>query len=531
MLRELTLRNLAVVEDATYAFGPGLNCITGQTGAGKSLVVRALEVLFGLRRSSGMSRDREREATIEAVFETPVALAVRRTILPSGRSSATVDGRTARPGELRELANRLLEIHGERSPFLDRPHEVLDRFAGCADLRERYEDDRQRWRTALARRRTLDDEAGIRRGRLDLLEFQAGEIDQVSPSVAECAELEAKRRVLGHLERLRQGAGRAHDELYEAEGAIVERLGALLGILRELAAIDAELVGLSDDVAGAHAQLRDAGYALGSYLEGLDHDPLELDRVEERLDALDGLVAKYAPNGRGGTIEAVLEIRAGIDREIERLRDEDRALESIEAEIEPLARRIEGLGQSLRTGRREAANRLCRAIEGELDELGLTGSRIEISVEDLERVDLLVRTNPDQALRPMDEVASGGERARLHLALRSILAGSEGVGTLVFDEIDAAIGGRLGAVVGRKLRRLAAERQVILVTHLPQIAAFADRQLRVEKRVEGAVTRTRVQAVEGDERVQELAEMIGGPEVTATSRRQALELLERAQSA
>ncbi|MCE9589660.1 MAG: DNA repair protein RecN [Planctomycetes bacterium] len=599
MLRELHISNLAVIEDVTVELGPGLNCFTGQTGAGKSLVLGAFEVLLGLRSggAADMIRPGADEARIAGLFEVhdPAAAAavaailddafapgeqllITRRYLASGRSSVNVNGRPATSPMVRAIGELLVDIHGQHDhQYLLKPANqlsILDAFARCTDVRGRFADAHGRLRDLVRRHDELKSSSRLRRQQLDLYEFQANEIDEARPVEGEFEELRQRNALLSNLEKVKRDAGQAQTALYDSDGSVVERLQMIVHILGGLAELDPALAAICDQVKNGTAVLQDAAFELGRYVEKVDLDPAELVEINDRLNTLNRLASKYAshlPVGDDLTAK-LLAFRAELGGQIAELRGEDESSDRIEIDIAAARAEMEKAGAELSKARRAAAAKLRPLVEAQMRELGMTEAGFEVefvpvvvteegagaSASGLETVEMLVRTNPGQPARPLRKIASGGEMSRIMLALKSILAQSDRISVLVFDEIDANIGGRMGTVIGDKLRRLASTpaqgektgtkgkrsnggastktaaspapgQQVICITHLPQIAAYADRHLRIAKSVEGKgkekQTRTTVTLLEGDARIEELAEMLAGKSVTATTRKQVGEML------
>ncbi len=591
MLRELHISNLAVIEDATIEFDAGLNVFTGQTGAGKSLVIGAFEMLLGLRSATDMLRPGADEGRVSGVFEVSDAgvaaevsrlldqsiaegegLLITRKLHASGRTSVSVNGMPATAAMVKQVGQLLVDIHGQHDhQYLLRPSNqlvILDAFARCGDDRLRFGDALAKLRELRDRREELGASRTLRRQQLELYEFQADEIDAADPQLGEFPELQARHDVLSNVQRIKRDAGQAHAALYEAEGSISERLQVVTHLLLELAAIDPELGDIADGVRSATLSLQESAFELGRYVDRLEHDPAELAEVEDRLNALNRLVSKYGDPKIGGDdpVEQLLTYRAQIGEEITRLRGQDDDLSHMDTEMASLRKELQAVGERLRAARTRAAAELRPLIESQLRQLGMGEARFDVRFEPvtldspdlpasgLDLVEMVVETNPGQDFKPLRKIASGGELSRIMLAIKSILAGSDRVSVLVFDEIDANIGGRLGSIIGEKLRELAnggtlnarnngrgkkggktqppsSSHQVLCITHLPQIAAFANRHLRIEKSVGGGgkgkqrETRTTVVALEGKARVEELAEMMAGKDATATTRKQAEELL------
>ncbi|MEM1356223.1 MAG: DNA repair protein RecN [Planctomycetota bacterium] len=580
MLRELHIQNLAVIQDAAVEFGPGLNVFTGKTGAGKSLVLGALESLLGLRKSPPkMIRPGADQARISGVFELMdqmisdrVAAAldqelepgdqvlITRKLFASGRSSLTVNGQPATAAMLRAAAEVLVDIHGQHDhQFLLRPSNqiaVLDRFAGCEALRQQFAELWQNMQHLLSQREELEASRTLRAQQLELYAFQADEIDAVDPVPGELVELEARERLLSNLRRIKQDADAAHSALYDSDGSISERLQALTHLLIDLADLDENLSPVAEQVRTATLTLQDAAFELSRYGNRLELDPEELGEVEQRLNLLNRLIQKYGGNGLDDdTLQPVLDYRDQIGAKIAELRNQSADQSQIDQTINRARGELTTIGGELSAMRRAAAEKIGPKVQKQLKQLDMAEATLRVCIESgglddaaagpsgLDRVEMLARTNPGQDERPLREIASGGELSRVMLALKSVLSGGRQrqaaggtVDVLVFDEIDANIGGRLGHVIGRKLRELASskhdDRQVLCITHLPQIAAFADRHFHIVKQVRASGkkkhTRTTVRQLSADSRVNELAEMLAGTELTPTSKRQAKELLDAA---
>ncbi len=602
LLRELHIQNLAVIQDITVELHPGLNCFTGQTGAGKSLVIGALEILLGLRQATDMLRKGAAEGRVAGVFhiasqnlreeianatDLPLAeepeLIIGRRLYESGRTSASLNGHPITGTMLKQVGEILVDVHGQHdAQYLLKPANqlaVIDAFGGkgCVELREQFAEVFRRRQELLAQQKELTGSRTLRRQQLELYEFQAKEIDDAQLVAGEHEQLEARGKLLTNLEKIKRTAGAAYGTLYEEEGSVLERLKATMVVLLELAELDDSLAGLAGQIKEATVSLDDAAFSLRRYVDRLDLDPSELALVNERLNLLNRMVDKYTGPRGGGTgaatgmtgVEEVIAYRQQIGRQIEELRSQDQDFSTIGDEIARLEKELRSVGKALTAERKKSADRLLPLVHGQLADLGMKEakfliefqpialdgtpddaqpqSKIEngggrkskippnpapLSLADfstasgLETVEFLIAPNPGQPARPLRRIASGGELSRVMLALKGILAQADRVSVLVFDEIDANVGGRMGTVIGEKLRALAGIHQVLCITHLPQIAAFADRHLTIHKRTEAGQTVTTVALMEGEARVRELAEMISGKDVTATGLAQARELLE-----
>ncbi len=581
VLRELHISDLAVIEDLVLEFDAGLNVFTGQTGAGKSLIIGAFESLLGLKSGTQLIRPGAGEARITGLFDlTDPQLAseinenwdinvqhddqilITRKLFDTGRSSLAVNGRPATTSMVRELGQRLVDIHGQHDhQFLLKPANqllILDACARAFDLRICFQKQLALYRACIEQKQTLLAGRTLRKQQLELFEFQAAEIDDALPKTGEFAELQARHDVLANLERIRRELGQVHAALYESDGSVVERLEVMCHVLRDLEEIDPALNSICTQLQEATLNLRETVYELAGYNNRLDVDPNERIEVEQRLNQLNRIIQKYGDGRQGDDpVIPVLAARQQLELEIKRLKTESRDLDHIDGQINTLQRDLIRLGRQLTDSRKEAAGRLLPLIEKQLKELGMEEARFNLhfhTTDDLDKattggldtVEMLVRTNPGQECLPLRKIASGGEMSRVMLALKSVLADNDRISVLVFDEIDANIGGRLGSVIGRKLRELTranhhtrqctrennrdnARHQILCITHLPQIAAFADRHFRVEKNYRGKGTArqtiTTVSTLDGRERIAELAEMMAGKHTTETTFKQASELL------
>lgn len=559
MLRELHISNLAVIADARIELHRGLNCFTGATGAGKSLVIGAIEVLLGLRSPAEMLRagvdegrvsgvfdigSKEAQKDIERVTDIPVAaeggeLLLTRRLYASGRSSVSLNGNPITLAMLKQVADLLIDVHGQHDhQYLLKPSnqlDVLDQFGDLWSLRAEYRGVFERIASIKSRLAELSANRTLREQQLELYRFQAEEIDGAELDADEYVELGARASLLKNLEKVKKDASGVHAALYEADGSVLERLKMMSAILAELGEVDQNAKPIAGTVRDATLQLEEAAFDLSRYLDKLDLDPGELVEVEERLNAVHRILNKY-----NDTVEDTLAYRAEIGRKIAELEGASEDLSLLDRELAPLSVKLAEVGRALSTKRQAAAKKLFPLVEKALSELGMEKARFSVSVvhneasdataAGFDSIEFLVQTNPGQPPQPLRKIASGGELSRIMLALKGILASSERISVLVFDEIDANVGGRLGSVIGSKLRSLATHHQVLCITHLPQIASYADRHITVRKEVAAGQTTTTVRPIEGDARLQELAEMIGGHRITETNRAQARELLEAAES-
>jgi DNA repair protein RecN (Recombination protein N) len=537
MLRFLRIRNLAVIEHAEVEFGPGLNVLTGETGAGKSMLVDAVSLLLGARASGDLVRTGETLATIEALFETRegIEIVVRREVTSQGRSRAYLDGQLATVAAVREAAGALIELHGQHEhqalldpsthlPLLDRAagHDaqraaVAEAWAAVRAVRERL------------RARLMDERE--RAARLDLVEWQLAEIERVAPKAGEDEALEAERRVLASAERVRELAEGAFDALYDSEQAALARLADVWRRVEELATIDP---GFEPHLEGREAiksQLEDLAHALRARTDGLDASPARLEEVTRRLVAIDGLRRKYGP----AVADVIAQARALAEEQT--LLREGGAGGRLEEDTAAAEASYLEAARALSTARRTAAGPFVASLERLLAGLAMP-ARFEVRFREAEpeawggagidEVEFHLSPNPGEEPRALARIASGGELSRIMLALRT-LGGGGSADTLVFDEVDAGIGGRVADVVGGHLRALATTRQVFCITHLPQIAVHGTIQFRIEKHVRADRTVTVIEGLDEAGRVDEIARMIGGgAEADAAVRASARELLAHA---
>ncbi len=561
MLKRLSIRDFGIIDDVAWQPSPGLNVLTGETGAGKSLVLDALDVLAGRRAGQEVVRTGAAASCIEAEVTRPDdddasshsgLLVIRREVERSGRGTATVDGRAVPVRGLRELAVRLFDLHGPNQQFalLDTREQLLllDDYAGCASARAAFALLAERLRDVRARLQAVatDDRQAARKR--DLLSFEAGEIEAADLKPGEDEELEQESSRLAHIEKLRAAVGAACEELYGGEGTVPsgsDRLGEGLRQVRDAASIDRTLVPLAEAVESALCQVEDAARELATYRDSLEYDAERQEQVLARLDLIRTLKKKY-----GGTLETVLAYAEAARKQLATLESSDEQRERLAATEAVLCAELAEAGERLSHLRREAAAGLSHAVEAELGDLLMAGTGFMVSFAPIDGADLelpdgsrcgftsdgiddiefLIRPNPGEPFMPLARSASTGETSRLMLAVRCALSRGGGAGglTLVFDEIDIGVGGRSGEVIGRKLAGLARNHQVICITHLPQVAAYGDAQYTVEKKVKDNRTSVAVTLVEGDPREAELSAMLGS--LGEPSLFGARELLQRARA-
>ena len=551
MLLELAVQNLLLIEEARLELAPGLNVLTGETGAGKTILAHALDLLLGGRARPGIVRPGCSEAYVEGVFELPEGFAheqlsadaselvLARRVGSDGRTRATLGGRAITLAELRELAGSLLAFYGQhehrRLMLADAQLEILDGAGGAAQLARRARC-AAAWRAVLDARARFERASGLAAARdreLDLLEFELAEIEQVAPSVPEREQLEADRRRMRGLAALQAAAASAERALGEEERGALAAAVVAAASLDGAASLDPRLDALATRARALSLECEDLLGELRGYLGELDEQPVALEELEERLAAITRLERKH-----GGSVAAVLEQAESLRARRDELRAVELLIERAQSELEHALAEHRSVAAELSAARALAAPALTQAVDERLAALGMerAGFAVELVAGDggprgSEHARFLIAPNPGVPAAPLREIASGGELSRVMLAL---LGAAHGEGaqapetTLVFDEIDAGIGGHTARSVGEQLRALAAGRQILAITHLPQVASFAARHFTIAKRAEGELTTTFVHRLEGAELVEELVRMLGGGEDDAGARRHARELLRAA---
>jgi DNA repair protein RecN (Recombination protein N) len=552
MLAELHIENFAIIERVDLQLEAGLIIFTGETGAGKSILIDAVETLLGGRADATMIRTGADHARIEGIFnlqttirepiiailereellDEPDQLVLARELRSNGRNLARVNGRIVSLSLLKEISELLVDLHGQ-SEHLSLLHvsqhlNLLDRYASVEDLRGSYQHayhELMDLRGELAELRKIEQEAARR---IDTLTYQVNEIDAARLNPGEESDLLDERNRLANAEglaALAQEALVALDEGTPENASAVDLLGQIVHALNNLVRLDPSQNDLKEQAETVFEGLSELGGELRDYLEGIEFNPKRLDQVEERLGLLHNLKRKF-----GDSIEAVLAYAENARREIDSITHASERIRELEEHEASLLIELGKRGMALSQKRRQQAETLSRALEEELDELQMTNTRFKVDFQQkpdpkgvpvdggqrlafdttgLERVEFLIAPNAGEGLKPLAKIASGGETSRLMLAIKNVLARADQVPTLIFDEIDQGIGGRVGQVVGKKLWMLAERHQVFCVTHLPQLAAFGSQHFHVEKQIHAGRTLTRVTQLEGEQRLNELAQMFG----------------------
>ncbi|MFG2513489.1 DNA repair protein RecN [Streptomyces sp. NPDC048584] len=570
----MRIRSLGVIDDAVVELSPGFTAVTGETGAGKTMVVTSLGLLLGGRADAALVRIGARSAVVEGRIAVPAGAAavvraeeagaelddgtllVSRTVSAEGRSRAHLGGRSVPVGLLAELADDLVAVHGQTDQQgllkLSRQRQALDRYAGYAVAVPlgKYAEAYKRLRAVVTELEQITTRARERAQEADLLRFGLEEIAAVEPRAGEDVELAEEAERLGHAEALASAAAVAHAALAgnPEDPESVDASTLVAGAQRALEAVrahDPALAALTDRIGEVGILLRDVAGELAGYADDLDADPLRLAAVEERRAALTALTRKY-----GEDIASVLTWAEQGAARLTELDGDDERTGELTAERDALRAELGVLAQELTDARTEAADRFASAVTAELASLAMPHARVSFDIRQTEdpegvevggrtvaygpsgvdEVELLLAPHPGAPPRPIAKGASGGELSRVMLAVEVVFAGTDPVPTYLFDEVDAGVGGKAAVEIGRRLAKLAKTAQVVVVTHLPQVAAFADRQLLVEKTSDGSVTRSGVKVLEGEERIRELSRMLAGQEDSQTARAHAEELLATARA-
>ncbi|MFO0678716.1 MAG: DNA repair protein RecN [Polyangiaceae bacterium] len=561
MLVQLSVANVVLIERLVLELGPGFNVLTGETGAGKSILVDALDLVLGGRAKPEIVRTGAKEAEVEALFELPPGsrvaakleaagvpcdheLVVRRVVQAEGRSKAFLNGRLSTAAQLAELAAELCDIASQHeSVSLTDPQthvEYLDAFGKLDSARDALSAEVDTLASLVSELESAIEAERGRAEREDFLAFQLKEIDELDPRPGEETDLEHERGRLRHAERLTDATRRAAERLYDGEGAICDELARLASDLEGAAAIDGSLAGLARTVESARAELADSARALGRYADGVESNPGRLAEIDERLFRLQKLLRKYGP-----TTAELASHRESLSREMDGLTRSGERIQELEALRSKHLAKVTTMARALSKARRTAAERLADSIGKELAELGMGRARVIVDVaktsasasdglavdgarltrNGIDRVEFLIAPNPGEDPRPLRKIASGGELSRALLALKRVLAEKGPAGLYVFDEVDAGVGGAVAEVIGRSIASIARHRQVLCITHLPQIAALADTHFVVGKSESKGRTTSLVKRLAEGERVDEVARMIGGVKVGDAAKKAAVELL------
>lgn len=545
MLEFLSIKGFAIIDELVLPFKPGLTVLTGETGAGKSIIVDALKAVLGEKVDLSVVRSGESAARVEAAFKSPEMdfpdgfdvldeMIIGREIRREGRGRTTVNGAMITIGHLKEIGDRLVDLHGQHehqsllktafhlraldsfASLVERKQEFTEVFRELMELRERFD--------------TIERDKKDRLARLDYLRYVTNELQSADLDPNEEKRLCDEEGILGAAEKLLYAASSALEDIYQGEGSAVETVRRSSGDLKQMVETDGRLREVVELIEGAGVQLEEAGHFLRDYAGRVQADPHRLEEIQERLAVIATLKKKYGPS-----MEEVLRTLEEARQELALIEDGETDLETLKSQEVERAVRAGKLALSLSQDRKKKAPSLEDAVQTELQDLAMDKVRFSVSFEEtdmsgtgIDAVEFLISPNPGEPLMPLGKIASGGELSRVMLALKRVLAGADAVPTLVFDEVDAGIGGRVAAVLGRKLKDIARHHQVLCITHLAPVAACAHHHIVVEKVEEKGRTVVRARYLEEEERVDELARMMGGIEVSSGIVRSARELLEEA---
>ncbi|SFE31324.1 DNA repair protein RecN [Alteribacillus iranensis] len=567
MLEELSIKNFAIIDELTISFNMGLTVLTGETGAGKSIIIDAIGLLIGGRGSVEFVRHGKKRAEIEGLFhvtphhpvrkkleETGIEVedemvVLRRDITNHGKSICRINGKLVTLAILRETGRSLVDIHGQHEHQdlmqTEKHLSMLDRFAGPS-LKDTLQDYRKRYETFTKRKNELekykenDKEAA---SRLDFIQFQLREIEQARLTPGEDEELEKESFLLANSEKLFTELTRAYDSLY-GERKALDWAGQAMAHGEEAAGIDEELSKITESLQGAYYTLEEVTFALREKVDSLTFDPERLNEVETRLDEIKKLKRKY-----GQSVTEILEFAAQLEEEMESLTNKDEKIEQLERELESLALDLQTEADTLTDLRKQAADKLTDSVEKELKELHMKKAVMKADVHQISRgisvqigqktitfnengqdkIEFLLSPNAGEPLKPLAKIASGGEISRIMLAMKTILSGFQDVTSLIFDEVDTGVSGRVAQSIGEKIYKVSEGSQVLCITHLPQVAAMADQHLYIEKKEKSDRVITNVVPLEHERKTEEIARMISGVEVTELTKQNARELLQMAE--
>lgn len=555
MLEHLHIKNVALIRESEISFGEGLNILTGETGAGKSMVIDSLQFALGGRAGKDFLRHGEKMASVEALFavqsrslqekleengiepEEDGSVLITRTLSETGKSVCRVNGSTVTVGMLKEFAEDLIDIYGqhEHQSLLNPSKHIrlLDRFcgAGFGDAMEEYKKSFLALKEIDKQLEALMGDESRREQRMDILSFQKEEIEAASLKLGEEEELLEQKKRLGSMEKLMRLTGESLALLYDGNDRMpsaCDQLGDALAKLQEAAEYDNTLTSFADALADAYAAVEDTARELKREAEKQENDPAALEEIEERLQVIYKLKRKY-----GGTVEAVLAFYDKVAEELDFLANSNEKAAEWMAAKEKEQKKLAAYAETLTARRKDTAEQVAEQIEKALQDMEMKGARFHIQIDEKadwtadgkDKVEFLISANAGEGLKPLSKIASGGEMSRVMLALKTVLVDADDIGMFIFDEIDTGVSGRTARKVGEKMRFLGKKRQILCITHLPQIAAMADSHFLIEKESNGAETTTKVTPLSEEGSVGEVARLMGGSDVTETTLAAARELI------
>lgn len=555
MLNQLSIKNVAVIDSLSVEFNGGVSVLTGETGAGKSIIIDSINMILGDRANKELVRYGTEKAVVQAVFDVPESVAgtleengidvedgqliITRQLTSEGRSTARINGMTVTLGELREIADELINIHGQHDnqALLTPSRHVafLDSYAENDEYISEYKAILGKKREIEKKIKSLEMDEQEKIQKIDLLEYQINEIRKASLVKGEEDDLREQREIYANAEQITSSVSEAYSNIYggdEVQSAY-DGISIAVELLSRISSLNPKLAQLYDSLSTIMYSLEDAAHELKEFGDGIEFDEQTLNDIEERLDLISRLKRKY-----GGSVEAVLEYLAKAESELSDIQLSDERTNELKAELKETIALLSQKGSELSERRKAAAKILETGIEQALHELNMEKSKFCVSIEaggvfyenGIDKVEFLISTNPGEPLKPLVKIASGGELSRVMLAIKSILADSDGVGTLIFDEIDTGVSGRAAMSIAKKLSYIGKSKQVICITHLPQLTAAADNHYLIKKDTDGELASTTLEELDGKGREMELARIIDGGEVTELALSHAREMLESAKA-
>jgi DNA repair protein RecN (Recombination protein N) len=563
MLRDLSIKNFAIIDELSVSFGAGLNVISGETGAGKSIIIGAVSLLLGDRATSEMIRTQADSATVEALFDISSndalrekiaaigfnagdELIIRRVISRTGKNKALINGQMATLANLSAISESLINICGQHEHQLilnaETHVDILDEFGACLPLRASYEVVYNKYQQLQAQMTKLTELRRSREEKTSLIKFQLKEIVDINPQAAEDVTLADEKKVLVNAQKLTDYANRAYDLLYGEQNSVCEKLKDVRNSIKEIKIIDTNLKLAEADIEGNFIALQEAALALRDYGKNLFYDPARLLSIDERLEMIGTLKRKH-----GGSLESVLVKKLEMEEELRRVFSVEEELEKLIKEEAVIKASLAQKALELSQARAQAAVKLTQAVDNEIHALNMRHAAFSVNFrksfttenkdagsfgpKGADEIEFYLTANVGEEPKPLNKIASGGELSRIVLALKNVLSRTGSVATIVFDEVDSGIGGATAEIVGRKLKEVSANHQVVCITHLPQIACFGGSHFRVAKEVASGRTATTVQMLTDDQKIEEISRMLGGVDLTQTTREHAREMLSGARTA
>ena len=563
MLKELRIKNYAIIDELSIDFKAGLNILTGETGAGKSIIIESLGLILGERASDESIRSGEDSASVEAVYDISRVknikeklsesgietenneLIIRRQISRSGKNRSYINDSAVNLSLLKDIGDMLVDIHGQHEhQTLLHPENhsiVLDLFGNTLPLREKCRENYSNLQNLQREVNELINKERERVQKIDLLNFQKEEIDKAELKIGEDDDLKNEKNLLQNAERLHRYATESYEALYSTEGSVVEKLNSVITNITEINKIDSSAGKILDDGKEALFEIEDIASRIRDYTGKIEFNPDRLSEIDDRLAEITALKRKYGTN-----IEDVLTYRKKIDEDLEILSKSQERMDGLSAEIEKLKKDLENIATGLASEREKAADRFESLIEKELKELKMEkvrfkvnfsyeeddtsfikykGKSVKLFPEGIGKIEFFFSPNIGEDLKPLSKIASGGELSRVMLSIKNILTNKDSIPVLIFDEVDAGIGGGVAEIVGEKLKKVSKGRQVFCITHLPQIASRADTHFQIAKKTSNNRTITSIKELKGEERVEEIARMAGGKVITDTARKHAEEMI------